>query len=46
MLPETEAISNLDDFTLTEKEIKEFKFSPFAHQIEGINFGLNPKHKK
>ena len=28
----------------TEDEIKEFKLKPFPHQVEAINFGLNPKH--
>jgi len=31
---------------LTEEEIRSFKFKPFAHQIEAINFGLQKKHKK
>ena len=43
MLPPEEKL-NLDNLNLTEDEIKEFKFSPFAHQIEGINFGLKHKH--
>lgn len=43
MLPPEEK-PNLDNLNLTEDEIKEFKFSPFAHQIEGINFGLKHKH--
>ena len=45
MLPdinETETISN----NLTDEEIRRFKFKPFAHQIEAINFGLQKKHKK
>lgn len=43
-LPEIEEVSENTD--LTEEEIKEFKFKPFAHQIEAINFGLQKKHKK
>jgi SNF2 family DNA or RNA helicase len=27
-------------------EIDQFRFTPFEHQIEGINFGLDPKHTK
>ena len=34
------------NYRLTEQEIKEFKFKPFAHQIDAINFGLKQKHKK
>ena len=30
---------------LTEEEIKSFKFKPFAHQIEAINYGLCRKEK-
>jgi len=46
MLPETGEDSNPDDFKLTEAEIAHFRFKPFPHQIDGINFGLNPKHTK
>lgn len=46
MLPETEEIPNQDDFRLTETEISHFHFTPFPHQIDGINFGLDPKHSK
>ena len=45
MLPDEE-VSNPDDFNLTEEEIRSFKFKPFAHQIDAINFGLQKKHKK
>ena len=31
---------------MTETEIGHFRYRPFQHQIEGINFGLNPKHSK
>lgn len=34
------------DFKLTKTEIDQFRFKPFDHQIEGINFGLDPKHTK
>lgn len=46
MLPETEAIPNPGDFELTEAEISSFRFTPFSHQIDGINFGLDPRHNK
>jgi SNF2 family DNA or RNA helicase len=45
MLPDEES-SNSDNFNLTEEEIRSFKFKPFAHQIDAINFGLQKKHKK
>ena len=34
------------DFKLTKTEIDQFRFKPFDHQIDGINFGLDPKHTK
>ena len=40
LIPETEEISNQGDFNLTQAEIDQFKFKPFKHQIEGINFLL------
>ena len=40
MLPETEEISNQGDFNLTQAEIDQFRFKPFKHQIDGINFLL------
>ena len=40
LLPETEEISNQGDFNLTQAEIDQFKFKPFKHQIDGINFLL------
>ena len=40
LLPETEEISNQGDFDLTQAEIDQFKFKPFKHQIDGINFLL------
>lgn len=46
MLPETEQVSNSDDFKLTQAEISSFRFTPFPHQVDGINFGLDPKHTK
>lgn len=46
MLPETEPISNQDGFKLTEAEISSFRFTPFPHQVDAINFGLDPDHKK
>ena len=45
LLPdENEVISNSTD--LTDEEIRSFKFKPYPHQIEAINFGLRKKHKK
>ena len=35
-----------DHFQLTEDEILSFKFKPFQHQIEGVNFGLDPERPK
>lgn len=46
MLPETETIPNQSDFGLTQAEIERFHFKPFPHQVEAINYGLNPNHKK
>ena len=40
LLPETEEVSNQGDFNLTQAEIDQFKFKPFKHQIDGINFLL------
>jgi len=37
---------NRTDFNLTEAEIAQFRFKPYSHQIDGINFGLNPEHSK
>ena len=41
---ESEVVEENTD--LTSKEIEEFKFKPYAHQIDAINFGLQKKHKK
>ena len=46
MLPEIEEVPNQDNFKLTEAEISSFRFTPFPHQVDGINFGLNPKRSK
>lgn len=40
------AKSKTDHFQLTESEILSFKFTPFQHQIEGVNFGLDPERPK
>ena len=40
LLPETEEVSNQGDFNLTQAEIDQFRFKPFKHQIDGINFLL------
>ena len=31
---------------LTENEIKSFRYSPYNHQVEAINFGLKKEHSK
>jgi hypothetical protein len=46
MLPETEAIPNQGDFSLTQAEIDQLHFKPFPHQVDAINYGLNPNHTK
>ena len=46
MLPETEAKPNPADFELSASEIDQFHFKPFPHQVEAINYGLNPEHEK
>ena len=46
MMPEQQETSNQGDFKLTESEISSFRFTPFPHQVEGINYGLDPKHQK
>ena len=35
-----------DHFHLTDSEILSFKVKPFQHQIEGVNFGLDPERPK
>ena len=35
-----------DHFHLTEDEVLSFKFKPFEHQVEGVNFGLDPERPK
>jgi hypothetical protein len=39
---ETSAIS---ESPLSEEEISKFKYKPFPHQIEAINYGLCHKEK-
>lgn len=36
----------MDHFHLTEDEVLSFKFKPFQHQVEGVNFGLDPERPK
>ena len=43
---ENDPIPNPADFELTESEIGQFRYKPFQHQVEGINYGLNPLHSK
>jgi len=45
MLPD-EVEEPSDVSSLTESEIEKFRFKPFAHQIEAIDFGLSAKHRK
>jgi len=37
---------NSDDFRITESELRQFHFTPFQHQIDAINYGLDPAHTK
>ena len=46
LLPAEESEPKQINFKLTKAEIDQFRFKPFDHQIEGINFGLDPKHNK
>ena len=46
LLPAEESDPKQIDFKLTKTEIDQFRFKPFDHQIDGINFGLDPKHTK
>lgn len=39
-------VSKTDRFQLTQDEVLSFKFKPFQHQIEGVNFGLDPQRPK
>ena len=40
LLPDSLDDPNQIDFKLTKTEIDQFRFKPFDHQIDGINFGL------
>ena len=40
LLPESIGDSKQINFNLTQAEIDQFRFTPFEHQIDGINFGL------
>ena len=46
LLPDDPGNPNQIDFKLTKTEIEQFRFTPFEHQIEGINFGLDPARPK
>ena len=46
LLPDESENPKQIDFKLTKTEIDQFRFKPFDHQIDGINFGLNPQHTK
>lgn len=41
LLADEEVKSKQVDFNLTEAEISQFRYKPFEHQIDGINFLLN-----
>ena len=40
LLPDSSDDPKQIDFKLTKTEIDQFRFTPFEHQIDGINFGL------
>ena len=40
LLPDESTNSKQIDFKLKQSEIDQFRFKPFEHQIDGINFGL------
>lgn len=42
---EQHEIEQISEPPLTLDEIKEFKYKPYNHQIEAINYGLCNKHK-
>lgn len=46
LLPDESDNPKQIDFKLTKTEIDQFRFKPFDHQIDGINFGLDPQHTK
>ena len=46
VLPDPDAHPNLPDFKLSPTEIDQFRQKPFQHQIDAINFGLDPDHNK
>lgn len=45
-LPDPDASSNQYNFDLTQAELGSFRCKPFQHQIDAINFGLQPEHTK
>jgi SNF2 family DNA or RNA helicase len=46
LIPDKDDGSKTDRFQLTQEEILSFKVKPFQHQIEGVNFGLDPDRPK
>lgn len=46
LLPDKVEELNHDNFNLDQDEIDSFKLEPFKHQIEAINYGLQPEHRK
>ena len=44
LAPDTET-SAISESPLSEEEIKSFKYKPFPHQIDAINYGLCNKNK-
>lgn len=45
LLPD-EANEEDKSWQLTDDEIKSFKMRPFSHQIDAVNYGLNPAHER
>jgi SWI/SNF-related matrix-associated actin-dependent regulator 1 of chromatin subfamily A len=45
LIPDNDT-SKTDHFRLTDDEVLSFRFKPFEHQIEGVNFGLDPERPK
>lgn len=45
IIPDKEEMKT-DRFQLSDSEILSFKVKPFQHQIDGVNFGLDPQRPK
>lgn len=46
LLPDKVEEPNHGNFDLDQDEIDSFKLEPFKHQVEAINYGLQPEHRK